>query len=230
MERRTQNISRESVDEHHRAEAWAREIRDFLLGRLSKQQTSERLPGLHAVELEHLPVRRWWTFEGKRYGPLGGTLAQNWDWVVKSAWRLREMFNPRLRLSNRPDGVVDWGQTLARGPQKLLPEYVVRSSGIGLNEEEDATLRGWARWINLEWTEYTRAIGIDSNVPWLNFAADWQGHFTVEQLRRWAHISRRSRWPLLRGVVAETLRPLLEPDELDRIPLPALPEKLFELL
>ena len=229
MERRASYVPRESVD-GSRADGWAREICDYLLGRLSKQRRIELLPWPHAIELAHVPVRRWWTFEGKQYVTLGGPLAENWNWIVNSVRRLRGMFDPRLRLSDRPDGVVDWGQTLARGPQQFHQDYVVRSSAIGLNEEEDAALRGWVRWIDEEWTEYTCSAGMELKIPWRDFATDSQGHFTVEQLRRWAHIARRSRWPLLHGVVAETLRPVLEPDELDRIPLPAEEATLFELL
>ena len=53
---------------------------------------------------------------------------------------------------------------------------------------------------------------------------------TVDQLRQWAHVTRRSRWPLLRDVVAETLRTVFEPDALDHVPLPTDHATLFELL
>jgi hypothetical protein len=178
----------------------------------------------------HIPVRRWWILEGKRYSTFDGPLAENWGWVIQSIWRLGETFNPRLRLSDRPDGVVDWGYTLARGPHQLRPEYVVRSSSIGLDEEEYAALRGWVRWIADEWDEYTHSVGIESHAEWRNFAMDVQGPFTLERLRRWAYTARRSRWPLLRGIVAESIRPVLEPEELDRTPLPSEEAKLFELL
>ena len=51
-----------------------------------------------------------------------------------------------------------------------------------------------------------------------------------EQLRRWTHAARRSRWPILRNVVAETLRPTFEPAALDSIPLPTDRPTIFELL
>ena len=229
MERGAAYIPREGLSQP-RADSWAREIRDYLLGRLSANLRTEPLRESQNTDMANPPVRRWWIFDGKRYVMFDGPLGQNWGRVVQSVWRLGETFNPRLRLSDRPDGVVDWGQTLARGPHQLRPEYVVRSSGIGLDEEEHAALRGWVRWIANEWDEYTRSVGIESRVEWRDFAIDVQGPFTVERLRRWAHTARRSRWPLLRGIVAESLRPVLEPEDLDRIPLPSDEAKLFELL
>jgi hypothetical protein len=211
-------------------DSWAQEIRDYLLGRVSSKSRTEVLESAHKTELPTQPVRHWWIFEGKQYRVLDGTLAENWDFVVRNASRLSATFNPRLRLSDRPDGIVDWGQTLARGPHRLRQEYVVRSSGIGLDEEEQAALWGWMRWIAKEWYEYTHGVAIQSCPQWPDFAIDEQNPSTPEQLRRWAHVSRRSRWPLLHGVVAESLRPFLEPEELDRIPLPADRAKLFELL
>jgi hypothetical protein len=209
---------------------WTREIRDYLLGRLSSNFRMVPLTGLQRAELETPRVLRWWIFEGKRYATLCGPLAQNWDWVIRNAKRLIQTLNPRLRLSMWPDGVVDWGQTLARSPYGTRQEYVVRSSAIGLNEEEYAALCGWIRWIEIQWAEYTQCIGVQSHIQWPTFASEMQGPFPAERLRRWAHIARRSRWPLLQGIVAESLRPALETEELDRIPLPSDEAALFELL
>jgi hypothetical protein len=223
-------IPREGLSQS-RADTWAQEIRDYLLGRLSAKLRTAPLRKSQETDLANPPpVRRWWIFDGKRYPMFDGPLGQNWGWVVQSVWRLGETFNPRLRLSDRPDGVVDWGHTLARGPHQLRPEYVVRSSGIGLDEEEHVALLGWVRWIADEWDGYTKSA-VESRVEWRDFAIDVQGGpFTEERLRRWAHTARRSRWPLLREIVAESLRPVLEPEELDRIPLPSDEAMLFELL
>ena len=51
-------------------------------------------------------------------------------------------------------------------------------------------------------------------------------------LRRIAHVARRSRWPLLRNIVAESIRCVLEPQELDKLPLPSEEDysTLFELV
>jgi hypothetical protein len=178
----------------------------------------------------HPPVRRWWTFEGKRYATLRGSLAGHWIDVLHLVRVLERTFNPRLRLSDRPDGVVDWGQTLARGPQAIRQEYVVTSSGVGLGDEERATLQGWIAWIAKEWSEYCAAVHIESHVNWGDAPTRAGATAAVDQLRRWAHVARRSRWPLLRDVVAESLRPVLEPEDIDRIPLPSDRTKLFELL
>lgn len=229
MERGTAYIPGEGLSQP-RADTWAQEIRDYLLGRLSRNARTELLKSPQKTELANPPIRRWWIFEGKRYGMLDGPFVQNWVYVEQNARRLDETFNPRLRLSDRPDGVVDWGQTISRGPYHPGQEYVVRSSGIGLDEQEHSALRGWMRWIWEEWLEYTRRLGIEPRVQWTSSAIDAQGPFTLERLRSWAHTAKRSRWPLLHGVVAESLRPVLEPEELDRIPLPADEAKLFEVL
>lgn len=118
----------------------------------------------------------------------------------------------------------------AHAADEARHEYVVRSSAIGLNEEEHAALCGWIRWIETEWAEYTQYVGLQSRIKWPNFAAEVHGPFSTERLRCWAHVARRSRWPLLQGIVAESLRPVLEKDELDRIPLPSDEATLFELL
>src|SRR5690606_34811524 len=96
-------------------DAWAAEIRDYLVGRPAK--------GAHAGHVRrsrlHGPVtdaiRRWWVLEGKRYPALGGSLAAQFCHVRVMVERLKSSFNPRLRLSERPDGEVDWALTLSRG-------------------------------------------------------------------------------------------------------------------
>jgi len=213
-----------------RGDKWAEEIRDYLLGRLAKKPRTEPLGSPQRTQLDSPPVRRWWIFEGKRYAMLNGPLAQNREWIVSQAKRLLRTFNPRLRFSDRPDGVVDWGQTLARGFHQVRQEYVMRSSGVGLDEQEHAALCGWMTWIAAEWVEYVQHVGIESSGEWPTFACETQGQVSVDRLRRWAHAARRSRWPLLHGIVAESFRPVLEPEELDRIPLPFDEPVLFELL
>ncbi len=222
-------VSRENLSQSVENQ-WAAEIRDYLLARLSSKTRIETLKPPQTSELTHAPVRRWWIFEGKQYAPLGGPLTQNWDEVARKVRGLQRTFNPRLRFSDRPDGIVDWGYTFARGPRRLPPEFVVRSSGVGLGEDEMGALRGWARWISQEWLEYAHNVGLDQHIDWPGFTLDEPGYATPDQLRRWAHTAKRSRWPLLRDVVAESLRSILEPDELDRIPLPSERETLFELL
>lgn len=152
MGRGPAHVSGESMNEAP-ADTWAREIRDFLLGRLTSTKRVDPIQTPTSHELSVPPIRRWWIFEGKRYPLIGGSLAQHFPEVLRAARRLDLTFNPRLRVSDRQDGEVDWGHTLARGVSCGRPEYVVRSSGIGLDEPERAALLGWATWIADEWSE-----------------------------------------------------------------------------
>jgi hypothetical protein len=91
------------------------------------------------------------------------------------------------------------------------------------------------RWISAEWVPYAARFGISlppAARAVFEVLADHgrETRITVDQLRRWFHVARRSRWPLLGDVVAETLRTVFEPEVLDRIPLPADRATLFELL
>lgn len=49
-------------------------------------------------------------------------------------------------------------------------------------------------------------------------------------LRRWAHVARRTRWPLLRNIVAASLRCTFDPQALDQLPLPTDTPTRFELV
>ena len=214
--------------------AWSCEIRDYLLGRLGRPHHSLPLGRSYVQELHHVPIRRWWTFEGRRFASIDGTIAAHWPELLRGVMLLDQTFNPRVRLTERPEGEVDWGATLARGPSSPVPEYVVRSSGIGLNDAEHAALRGWLAWIAAEWQSYSKRFGLSAPIP-ANEVLDGLATpdspaRTFEQIRRWAHVARRSRWPVLRELVAETLRIAVEPDALDRIPLPVDRARLFELL
>lgn len=211
-------------------DVWAAEIRDYLLGRLSTNAFNVALSAPTTHEFTSRPITRWWIFEGKRYGLLGGTLAAHFSDILSMSRRLEATFNPRLRPSDRPDGEVDWGQTLARGAYRPGAELIVRSSGIGLDEAERAALRGWLGWLEHEWQQYSKTIKVACSFSSGTLGGDIAPPFALERLRTWAHVARRSRWPLLREVVAESLRPVLEPEEVDHIPLPEDPAKLFELL
>lgn len=211
-------------------DVWAAEIRDYLLGRLSANALNVALSAPTTHEFTSRPITRWWIFEGKRYGLLGGTLAAHFSDILSMSRRLDATFNPRLRPSDRPDGEVDWGQTLARGAYRPGAELIVRSSGIGLDEAERAALRGWLGWLEHEWQQYSKTIKVACTFSSGTLGGDIAPPFALERLRTWAHVARRSRWPLLREVVAESLRPVLEPEEVDHIPLPEDPAKLFELL
>jgi hypothetical protein len=146
-------------------------------------------------------------------------------------------FNPRIRITTRPEGDVDWGGTLSLGPRWPEPEFALKSSGLGIGEMERDAVIGWASWLCAEWVAYGKSVRLPVVQGWELLAA-WSAHLTGsshappsrEALTRWAHLARRSRWPLLRNVVAETLRPALEPQDLDSLPLPRDRAALFELL
>lgn len=224
-----------AVDEQDASAGWAEEIRAYLLGRLGKDRQRIPLPGSSSAELVHAPIRRWWTLEGKQYPSIGGTLAQRWPTALRALQALLATHNPRVRVSDRPEGMVDWPRTLLRGPS-LVPEYVVRGSGIGLDDDEHDAALGWAAWIARDWSEHVDRFGsavptVDPSTPKKLLAlASNREAAAPEQLRRWAHAARRSRWPLLRDLVAESLRTVLERDDVDHVPLPTDRARLFELV
>jgi hypothetical protein len=208
--------------------AWADEVRAYLVGRLSKSARAHHVR--HARSDGHMTdaIRRWWVLEGKRYPALGGALAEHFCRVRAMVEQLASSFNPRQRLSERPDGEVDWPLTLLRRGGGRGDDYVVRGSSTGLDQAEHAALAGWFSWIQSEYSRHAQAFGLSSDCFERQPAADVP--MPPERLRKWALVTRRSRWPLLRGVVAESLRPYFEDEELERIPLPSDPTKLFELL
>lgn len=212
---------------------WAEEIRTYLLGRMSRMQAAGVLPEPKSAELVP-PVLRWWVFEGKRYRGVAGPLAGAWAELALRFRALLATFNPRLRVTDHPDGNVDWPRTLARAGGKLS-EYVTAASATGLSEAELQAVQGWVGWIAGHWRRYAEKVGlpnpgrIDALLACGSNAADGSPA-SRERLRTWAHTTRRSRWPLLRDVVAESLRCELEPEELDKLPLPTDRAALFELL
>lgn len=227
-----------------REELWSREIRDALLGRFrSKTRVADALLSKERAELTEAPIRQWWTFEGKRYAPLRGPLAERWSELGHQGRRLLQTFNPRRRLTARPDVSVDWPRTFARaGLLTQPPSYTCLSSGVGLTPEEHRALTGWSWWLMREWEQWNRAVmrsdtsGRLAAVHEAEHALSGWGDrppqgFTARDLGRWAATARRSRWPLLRELVAESLRFQLEPDQwIDQLPLPSQDEVLFELL
>jgi hypothetical protein len=160
-------------------------------------------------------------------------LQQHWRDLLREGMALLKTFNPGWRLSDRPEGMVDWGRTLARLPVGARQEYVIQSSHVGLTAPERAALLGWARWISAEWRAYRERY----QEPWKHelkplLVAAGAADLPVpadDALRSWLHIARRSRWPLLRNVVAESMRAVLEPQDVESVPLPASRETLFEL-
>lgn len=126
---------------------------------------------------------------------------------------------------------MDWLATAHQSFLSGVPEYICRTSRIGLDTDEAQALQGWRDWIAHRWRAYVEELGpprgISAEAPW-SMRSEWTPD--IRQIRRWAFTARRSRWPLLRNVVAESLRAVLEEQEVDRLPLPEEHAVLFELV
>jgi hypothetical protein len=207
------------------------EIRDYLLGRLSHSRTTLRLEAPEWAELPTTRILDWWIFEGKCYQGLDRPLALGWDQIYRAIRLLLASYNPRWRHVATPEGEVDWFATaLAKGTNGR-PEFVCRTTHVGISEAEREALIGWQRWISRRWSDYVQHLGhpagSPSELPWPVGA---EADFRMRQLQRWAHAARRSRWPLLRNIVAESLRAAFEPQYVQQLPLPADDAKLFEIV
>lgn len=205
------------------------EIRDYLVGRLA----SDRTVGAARGSVASLSTRRllgWWIFEGKRYGSLRQPLAFEWHTIEHQIQRLMASHSPHWRPLECPEGEVDWLATAHHAATSQQPEYICRTSRLGLSADEAAALAGWCGWIARRWNEHITTLdplpGAPRCLPW----APAEEEAGVGILKRWALVSRRSRWPLLRCVISESLRLVLEPDVLDQLPLPSDGPTLFELV
>jgi hypothetical protein len=209
------------------AAAYADEIRDYLIGRLGRERStaSVRASGRDDVQA---PILDWWIFEGKQYRSLKGPLAQEWSTVRRQIQRLLASHNPTSRMVDIPEGEVDWLETARHFATTQRFEFKCRVTHVGLSDDELAALRGWQSWVARRWRRHVEALGPPPGAIEPGFEMGIEP--SLARLRRWAHLARRSRWPLLRSVIAETLRCVFEPEEIDRLPLPTDPAKLFELL
>jgi hypothetical protein len=209
---------------------YLKEIRDYLLGRLAREHTTGKLLPV-SDELPTPPILSWWIFEGRRYQGLEQCLALELDRVLRQAVRLRATYNPHWRYVQAPEGDVDWVATAFVSAISGSPEYVCKTSKVGLSSEEQGALDGWLLWLGRLWAGYVKEVnpppGAPQFVPWevIETAPP-----ALRQLQRWAYVAKRSRWPLLRNVVAETLRCVFEPQVLDAVPLPSDHATLFELV
>jgi len=209
---------------------YEQEIRDYLLGRLGKEHTTRKSIPVPA----DLPIPRilsWWIFEGHHYQGLEHCLALELQRVHRQAIQLGATYNPHWRYVQAPEGDVDWVATAFASAISSFPEYVCKTSKAGLLPEERAALDGWLLWLGQLWASYVQEInppaGAPQSVPWKSVDA---APPTSRQLQRWAYVAKRSRWPLLRNVIAETLRCLFEPRVLAALPLPSDYSTLFELV
>jgi len=210
--------------------AWEREIRGWLLGRLGKNPTAgESSPAETSLGGR---VLAWWVLEGKRHRFLGGSLVSKAAEAEREARRLDAVLSPEWRVEESPAAETDWVKTALLRPMDPVPRFVVRAASSGLTELEREALLGWRRWTVDLWRGYTAELGVPAGAsPRLPWQGDEVGEpIPVRQLYRWAQAARRSRWPLLREVVAESFRAAVEPESIDRLPLPPGRDALFELL
>ena len=216
---------------------WRAEIGRWLLGRLSDQRIDAALAA-PTEALLHAPFLGWWLFEGLPISSEGDTISRGWSALAERAEALLRTWNPRVKIVDRPEGRVDWERTLAMGPQPVMREFVTTTSGVGLRDDERAALLGWSRWLLALWEQWRVSANLSpaelaTARPfelWVERRAPARAEAPADHLRRWAFVARRSRWPMLRDVVAPTLWAYLNPrQQIDRVPLPAQSDKLFQL-
>jgi hypothetical protein len=210
--------------------AWEREIRGWLLGRLGKGLTTgESLAAEVSLSGRALA---WWIFEGRRHRFLDGSLALRTAEAEREARRLDAVLSPEWSVEESPAAETDWVRTAQRRPTDPVPRFVVRASSSGLTDLEREALHGWRRYTAGLWRSYTAELGVPAGAPErLPWQTDEEPEpVSLRQLHRWVQAARRSRWPLLREVVAETFRAAVEPESIDRLPLPSGRESVFELL
>jgi len=215
---------------------YSKEIRDYLLGRIGKHTTTGAIQKPKIPDNLPAPVCRWWMFEGKRYNGLEHSLAKSWRKIGLAIQMLMRTFNPRWQLLEVPEGRVDWSKTIIENVGRLSPVFVCDTSSLGLNEDERVALQAWITWILKEWNLYISDVGIpidsepiDSILEVFSKIHNQSNIYSLSQFRRFANTAKRSRWPFLRSIVAESFRCFLEIEELDKLPLPSARENLYEL-
>ena len=82
------------MSDQPRADAYAKEIRSWLLARLAKLRN---VGAVERVGPTSLPQRAlyWWIFEGRRYPWLESSLATAWNLIDQHARRLLTTYNPK---------------------------------------------------------------------------------------------------------------------------------------
>ena len=220
------------MSEQLRSHEYAAEIRSWLLGRLAKHRSGHELSRATMGVPPSPPLLSWWIFEGLRYRDVLGPLCRNFPLVRRAADALLASYSTAWRILDRPEAEIDWLTSALLSAVSGREQYRTRSSTVGLTGLEREALLGWLQWLRYRWQAYVDIVGPPDGAAAIAFDVlpSVRTAFDHAELRRWAHTAKRSRWPLLRNVVAESLRPLLEPAALDRIPLPSEHPRLFELL
>jgi hypothetical protein len=212
------------------AEGWAAEIRRFQLARLSwLRSVADGVSGDPSLPMWR--ARAWWILEGKRYDWIDSSLDRAWPELARHAERLLTSYNPVWREVDAPEGETDWVASGFASLSRARPAFVSRASASGLHAGERAALLGWAGWIRTLWSEFTAVLGTREGARGEPFEPPRaMPDPDSRAMRRWAHAAKRSRWPLLRSVVAESLRAATEPVRIDRLPLPTDRAILLELV
>lgn len=205
--------------------AYADEIRAWLIGRLERHHSTG---GIALATTGQLPsrIQLWWLLEGKQFPLIGGSLARSWPEVLRHAHRLLTVHSPANRVVSVAEGEIDWMASALRKITAGRQEFLVRASRTGLSDDERTALAEWLYWVGRQWESYCGAVG----APTEHGRVLPEARPGPDRIKWWAHVAGRSRWPLLRQVVAGSLRVFLEPVELDSVPLPSDASRLFELL
>lgn len=217
-------------------EGWRGLLTDRLLGALYQRRIAQPLSRPATTRLgDRLPIYQWWLFEGREWSAIDGPLGARWAHLHRAVRGLLRTHNPRVREEDRPTGEVDWPRTLARGP-RWDGAVVVRAGRIGLGDDERDALLGWLGFALAEWRGFaTRWSSAPSTadraaLDALTALAASAAPPIAARRAQWARIATRSRWPLLRELVAPSLRALDEPREIVSLPLPDSDDRLFELV
>ena len=210
------------------------EIRNYLIGRLVPKKFNADLYKNYKLLLNDTPVLAWWVLEGKEYRGYSGPIYKDWKAIEKQIQVLLSTYNPKWQGGYFPEGEIDWVATAFRTVTNITPEFVCKTSKMGLSDNEKAALLGWMSWFSQLWSRYKQSFKIDEGPEYLfseyfPFVSD---HLepSIRQVMRWATAAKRSRWPLLRNVVAESFRCVFEPVYIDKLPLPTSEYDIFELL
>lgn len=214
---------------------WREELRGRMLGALFQNRRRHDLQQGRVGALgARPPIYRWWLFEGTDWGPLEGPLCERWGVLHRKARALLRTHNPRLRVEDRATAEVDWPRTFSRGP-RFDGSVVARASRIGLLGEEAEALRGFLGLVAADWADFVRRWALSPDIHTRTAVAGIRSMGLdpatplEPRVARWARTATRSRWPLLRALVAPALRGRFEPSEVLRIPLPTDRDSLFEL-
>ncbi len=143
-------------------------------------------------------------------------------------------YNPKWQGIFLPEGEIDWVATAFKTVSSIVPEFVCRTSKIGLSEDEKNALSGWMKWTSELWLSYLYTLKLEYKPAELFKDYIDSSYDLIEvnsrNLIKWASTAKRSRWPLMRNVVAESLRCAFEPVFINRLPLPEAESEIFELL